>query len=254
MRRILLAVGEPTITLQTARQIRPWLRERQTSLTLLAVIPSASLSPLSQIRRTLDQVEAEFTDAAEKPGILMRIGEDVAAEICRETQRGQYGLVALGTRDHAQGDRTLGQTCQQVLLTCSTPVFAAPPGPQVGQTPQVIIVADLVPPSGPAVDWIIAQCQAQRLNVILYTNAPQSIEPFHDLLDREGIRAQVVLYGQLSAQGISTLSRDRHVRWVVAPLWNRDDEPFLGFASALLGGAGRPVVFLPVDESPHQVP
>ena len=127
MRRILLAVGQAATTLQTARQIRPWLRERDTSLTLMAVVDSSPLSPLSETKRTLEQVEAIFTDAAEKPGIIVRVAKEPAAEICRETSHNQYDLVAIGLRDRSQNQASIGSTCRQILNNCTVPLFIIPP-------------------------------------------------------------------------------------------------------------------------------
>lgn len=227
MRRILLAVGETATTLQTARQIRPWLRERDTSLTLLAVATSSPPSPLSHTKRTLEQIEAIFTGPNEQPGIILRVGNDPAAEICRETRHGQYDLLALGLRDSAPAQSRIGSTCQRVIENCTIPMFVTPPTLHLGITPQILILVADHPLSSPVADWMIAQCQAQRLSAILYASSPEQSDPLAKEMAKVKIRAQTIAHPQFSADSIHALSQDRRVRWIVVPagLGYRDASP-----------------------------
>lgn len=246
MRRILLAVGKAATALQTARQIRPWLRERDTSLTLLAVVSSSPASPLSDTKRTLEQVESVFTDAAEQPGIIVRVGNDPAAEICRETRHGQYDLVAVGLRDSPQAHSPIGSTCRQVLECCPVPLFVSPPALHVGITPQVLVVVNGAPTCSHFVDWVIAQCRAQKLNAILYAGSAAQSDSLARRMTAHDIRTQTVVHSELSADGIHALSEDRHVRWIMVPtgISHQQTSP-TPLVTELLGKTGCPVLLEP---------
>jgi nucleotide-binding universal stress UspA family protein len=184
----------------------------------LTVIPSASLSPLSDEKRTLEQVEAVFTDAVEQPGILVRVGDSPAAEICQEARTRSYDLLALGMHDQAQhAGRTIGSTCRYILENCPLPLFITPPGIHPGATAQVLIVLDDVLIGSPMLHWIASQCQAQKLNAILYADSAQQGEQVSAELAAAGVRSQQVIHGHLSPAEIVDLGQDRRVRWVVVP-------------------------------------
>jgi len=244
VKRILLAVGEPSTTLQIARQIRPWLRERKTSLTLLAVI-SLPVSPVSHIKHVLEQVEVVFTDASEKPGIVLRKGTDPAAEICRETHAGGYDLVAIGLRDHVSEGSTIGHTCQGVLYGCSASVFVSPPQVHTGITPQLILAVDAHLPTQSMTDWLIAQCHAQKLNVILLASSSVTGEVVADSLARSGVRVQVIVQPNWSADDVAALGLDRRVHWIVLPVDSSRPPGGDALAKALLTRATCPVLLTP---------
>jgi nucleotide-binding universal stress UspA family protein len=246
MKRILFAVGETEATLHVARQIRPWLRERETSLTLLAVVESSSLSPLSPARQILEQTEAIFTGAAEQPGILLRVGSDPAAEICREMSLGKYGLLAMGTHDYPALDAAPGTTCRAVLRACHAPLFVTSHTLGTKVTRQILIVATHTGALSKIIDWLISQCQAQKLSAILCARSASASEPIYTQFVRARIRAQTLISPDLSAAGIDAVSRDRRVRWIVWPV-----SPETSDASAdpairhLLSKAHCPVLLVP---------
>ena len=217
MKRVLLAVGDTQTSIQTARQIRPWLRERGTSLTLLAVAPSSPLALDSPIKQTLEQVEAVFTGADEKPGIVVRIGSIPSVEICREAGAGGYDLLAIGLQSQHRSEPTIGKTCQDVLRACPVSMFVTPPTLPVRLTPQILIIVAPAQPPAAITGWLAAQCLAQKLNVILCANAAQDAEPLGKFLGDAKIRTQVVVRPGLFPEDISVLERDRRVRWIVAP-------------------------------------
>ncbi|MBN1642809.1 MAG: universal stress protein [Anaerolineae bacterium] len=217
MRRILLAVGDTATTLQAARHIRPWLRERETSLTLISVIAPGTLSPLSPLKHVLEQVEAVFTGAEEQPGIIVRVGQDPAAEICREAREGAYDLLALGLHGHGTLDGTLDDACRAILAACDIPVLITPPVLHVGMTPQVLFVVDRAVAPDDTVRWLAAQCQTQHLNAILCARNAEETTPLHDLLASVGVLSQLFLCPDLTPGEIHRLAKDRRVRWLVLP-------------------------------------
>ena len=245
MKRILLAVGDTQTSIHTARQIRPWLRERGTSLTLLAVAPSSPLSLDSPIKQTLEQVESVFTGADETPGIVVRIGSVPAKEICREAGAGGYDLLAIGLRGQHRSEPVIGETCRDVLRACPVSMFVTPPASPVGQTPQILVIVPPTQPLPAITDWLAAQCLAQKLNVILCANAAQDAEPLGKRLNDAKIRTQVVVRPGLFPEGISLLERDRRVRWIVAPC---EDDSTTGspyrFGEDLLSRASCPVLLV----------
>lgn len=249
MKRILLVVGQVTTAVQAARQIRPWLRERETSVTLMAVAGPDLLSPLSHVKKTLEQVEAVFTGAAEQPGILVRSGKDPAAEICREAEQGPYDLLAMGLRDGPSPEgRVMGETCAAVLQRCTLPKFITPPDLHARWTPQVLVVAGSTQPGRETMDWLVAQWQAQRLGVILYARSVEESRPLQSLLDRARIRTQVVTGGSLSPQDIAALGRERRVRWIVLPApAAREQEVPPAFVGDLLGSVTCPLLLAPAS-------
>jgi nucleotide-binding universal stress UspA family protein len=251
MKRILLAVGDTATTLHTARQIRPWLRERDTSLTLLKVVQAAPLSPLSDAKTTLEQVETVFTGAAEQPGILVRVGDDPAAEICREVEQGGYDLVAMGSRRQRDSGHAVGVTCQAVLRACPVSMFVVPPVVHTEMTAQALFVVPRAGSWPTMVQWLIAQCRSQNLNVILCAASLDETAALCSLLDQASIRAQVVVREQFLAQDICSLARDRRVRWMVLPV---QCEQCTGASCSplveeLLAGATCPVLLIP--DRPH---
>jgi nucleotide-binding universal stress UspA family protein len=248
MKRILLVVGQVTTALQAARQIRPWLRERETSVTLMAVAGPGLLSPLSHAIKTLEQVEAVFTGAAEQPGILVRSGKDPAAEICREAEQGAYDLLAMGLRDSPSPDgRVMGATCAAVLQRCALPMFITPPDLHPRWTPQVLVVAGSAQPGRETIDWLLAQWQAQRLGVILYARSAEESRPLQAVLERARIRAQVVT-GGLSPQEIAGLGRERRVRWIVLPAPAAPEQEMPpAFVGDLLGSVTCPLLLVPAS-------
>jgi nucleotide-binding universal stress UspA family protein len=246
MKKILLAVGDTTTSLQTARHIRPWLRERQTSLTLMSVVRPGALSPLSPVKRTLEQAEAIFVGAEEQPGIVVRVGNDPAAELCHETRQSKYDLLAIGLRSQHHSNNQIGVTCRAVLHTCPAPMFVAPPTMHTGMTPQIMFVVDKSPPPIEAVQWLIAQCRAQKLNVVLYADVPDKTAQLEDSLASADIRTQIAPHSPLSPSVVHALAQDRRVRWIVLPIQTGPD----GIASplwteALLCQASCPVLLVP---------
>ena len=220
MRRILLAVGDTTTSLQTARHIRPWLRERQTSLTLISVVPPGALSPLSPLKHVLEQTEAVFTDAEEQPGIIVRVGHDPAAEICREVSAGAYDLLVLGLCGHARSDGTMGSTCRAVLARCAIPTLITPHILHFGMTPQVLFVVDEDTAPGDTARWLATQCQVQQLNAIICARTAEQAAPLSALLSSMDVRSQLYLCPELTSRQIGDLARDRRVRWLVLPAQN----------------------------------
>jgi hypothetical protein len=95
-------------------------------------------------------------------------------------------------------------------------------------------------------DWLVAQCRAQRLNVILCTRSTEDAAPLRALLDAADIRAQVLALPHLSAQEICFLAQDRRVRWIVLPIATHGHAaPLPGLVEDVLSQAGCPVLLLP---------
>jgi nucleotide-binding universal stress UspA family protein len=246
MKRILLAVGDTATSLQAARQIRAWLRERETSLTLMSVVEPDSLSLLSPVKHVLEQAEAVFTGAEEQPGILVRISSDPAAELCQQMRDGRYDLLAVGLRSQHRSDGTVGTTCRALLRTCPAPMFIVPPTLHMGMTSQMLMVIDRISLDGEMTHWLAAQCQAQRLNAILYTTLPEKAARASGLLASSGIRVQVINRSQLTTNDILAVGKDRRVRWIVLPI-GIETRAFgsLDAIEELIGRATCPVLVVP---------
>jgi nucleotide-binding universal stress UspA family protein len=251
MKRILLAVGELAIALHTARQIRSWLRDRETSLTLLAVVPSEPVSPLSHAKWILEHTESVFTDASEQPGILVRVADHAASEICREAEQGKYDLLVLGLQDHPSRDQAIGETCLTVLQRCRMPTLVIPTAAQTGLTPQVLVIADRSLAASAITDWLITQFQMQQLNVILYASSIQESNPLDALFTQAGIRTQAVIQPEPTAEQISFLERDRRVRWAVVPYHpGTDTGQIPQLVLSLLAQTSCPVMLIPEHPGP----
>jgi nucleotide-binding universal stress UspA family protein len=218
MRRILLAVGDTAASLRTARQIRSWLRERETSLTLMSVVEPASLSPLSPIKRMLEHTEAIFTGAEEQPGIVVRLANDPAAELCHQIRHHEYDLLAIGLGSQHRSNSPIGTTCRAVLRASPGPMFITPPVLHVGMTPQVMFVVDHLALEMDMLHWLVAQCRAQDLHAILCTTAIERAGPVSDVLAAAGLRTQIIARPQLSTEDICYLGKDRRVRWLILPI------------------------------------
>jgi nucleotide-binding universal stress UspA family protein len=252
MKKILLAVGSATTALQTARQIRPWLRERDTSLTLMAVVEPGALSPLSPVKSTLEQTEAVFTGAEEQPGIIVRVGDNPAAELCHEVRQNKYDLLALGLSSHHGANGSIGDTCRAVLRACPSSIFVTPPTLHTGMTPQILLVVDQLPPPTEAMRWLITQCRAQKLNVILCTDVPDKATALQETLSSKSIRTQLVPRSPLSASPVHALARDRRVRWIALPVRpGPDGIASPGWIEPLLSKASCPVLLVPSDATRH---
>jgi nucleotide-binding universal stress UspA family protein len=246
VKKILLAVGNATASLQAARQIRPWLRERQTSLTLMAVVESGALSPLSPVKRTLEQTEAVFTGAEEQPGIIVRVGSNPAAELCHEVRNSGYDMLVIGLRSQHRAEGTIGDTCRAVLRTCPSSVFVAPPILHTGMTSQVMFVVDQAVPTPETLRWLIAQCQAQKVSAVLCSNTPDKAAPLEEALAAAGIRTQVLPLVPPSASHIHAVAQDRRVRWIVLPIQARSAGMTTPeWLEPLLSKAGCPVLLVP---------
>ena len=245
MKRILLAVGDTATSLQTARQIRGWLRERETSLTMLSVVTSSALSPLSPVKHMLEQTEAIFTGADEQPGILVRVGSDPAAELCDQVRQGGYDLLAMGLRSQHRSDRAIGTTCRAVLAACPASLFITPPVLHLGMTPQILIAVDQVELPPDMLHWLVAQCQAQHLNAILYASSAEKAAPLDHHLRRAGIRVQMITRPQFATSDLCFWSQDRRVRWIVMPIRAAHRETGLPEVESLLGRATCPVLLVP---------
>jgi nucleotide-binding universal stress UspA family protein len=254
MRKILLAVGDTTTSLQTARHIRPWLRERQTSLTLMSVARPGTLFPLSHVQRALEQAEAIFVSAEEQPGIVVRVGNDPAAELCHETRQNKYDLLAIGLRSQYHSNGPIGVTCRAVLNACPAPMFVAPPTMHTSMTPQVMFVVDRSPPPAEIAQWLIAQCQAQKLNAVLCAEVPDKTALLEDTLASAGIRTQLALRSPLSPSVVHALAQDRRVRWIVLPIQaGPDGITSPQWVEALLGQASYPVLLVPDTPSAQKL-
>jgi len=254
MKKILLAIGDTTTSLQTARHIRPWLRERQTSLTLMSVVKPGTLSPLSPVKRTLEQAEAIFVGAEEQPGIVVRVGNDPATELCHETRQNKYDLLAIGLRSRHHSNGLIGVTCRAVLHACPAPMFVAPPTMHTSMTPQIMFVIDKSPPPTEPVQWLIAQCRAQKLNAVLYADVPDKTALLEDTLASAGIRTQLAPRSPLSPPVVHALAQDRRVRWIVLPIQaGPDGITSPQWTEALLCQASCPVLLVPDTPSAQKL-
>lgn len=252
MRKILLAVGDTAASVQTARQVRPWLKERGTALTLISVVPFGPLSPLSPFKRALEQTEAVFIHAEEQPGIILRVGSDPAAELCHEMSQGQYHLLALGLPGHSRPEDRTGSTCRALLSACPTSMLIAPSNLQVGLTPQIMILAGHIHPASGMMGWLIDQCHAQQLNVVLLAHTADDARPLHQELDTAGIRSQVIVRSDLDAATIQAQAQDRRVRWIVLPLPDHTSDAPLLQVSELLSRANCPILLARGAGRPEQ--